>query len=181
MERGLFGGLGIVVGLFSALFFVYFITEWSGGGDGKTQPGVYAGLIVFFGGLMAAGAFLAWRMLRPRPTTSGAARPGAGRAGPTPRSSGSRRSGQPGSQPPPPADEAERERRVLRLAEQEHGRVTVPEVAARCTLTIEEAKTELDRLVLNQIAEIQVTTGGVLVYVFRGFLSDKDKARATDF
>ena len=55
---------------------------------------------------------------------------------------------------------------MLRLAEQEHGRVTVPEVAARCHMTIEEAKTELDRLVLHQVAEIQVTGSGVLVYVF---------------
>ena len=48
-------------------------------------------------------------------------------------------------------------------------------------MTIEESKTELDRLVLNEVAEIQVTERGVLVYVFRGFLSDKDKARAGDF
>ena len=180
MERGLLGALGIIVALFGALFFVYFITEWSSGGDGKTQPSVYAGLIVFFGGLMTAGAYLAWRMLRPQPTASGAARPGAGQAGPARRAGGRRGSGQPES-PPPPADEAERERRVLRLAEQEHGRVTVPEVAARCGMTFEEAKTALDRLVLHQVAEIQVTASGVLVYVFRGFLSDKDKAGATDF
>jgi hypothetical protein len=69
----------------------------------------------------------------------------------------------------------------LRLAEQEHGRVTIPEVAARCTMTFEESKTELDRLVLHQVAEIQVTASGVLVYVFPGFLSDKDKAGATEF
>ena len=70
---------------------------------------------------------------------------------------------------------------MLRLAEIEHGRVTIPEVAARCTMTVEESKEELDRLVLNEVAEIQVTETGVLVYVFPGFLSDKDKARATDF
>ena len=180
MERGLLGGLGIVVALFGALFFVYFITELSSGGDGKTQPGVYAGLIVFFGGLMAAGAYLAWRMLRPQPASSGAARPGADQAGAARRPGGQRGAGQPGS-PPPPATEAERERRVLRLAEQEHGRVTVPEVAARCNMTFEESKAELDRLVLHDVAEIQVTASGVLVYVFRGFLSDKDKAGATDF
>lgn len=180
MERGLLGALGIVVALVGALFFVFFVTEFSSGGDGKTEPGVYAGLIVFFGGLTAAGAYLAWRMLRPQPATSGAARPGAGQTGPARRPGNPRGSGQPGS-PPPPANQAERERRVLRLAEQEHGRVTVPEVAARCTMTIEEAKTELDRLVLHQVAEIQVTASGVLVYVFHGFLSDKDKAGATDF
>jgi len=180
MERGLFGALGIVIALFGALFFVYFISEWSSGGDGKTRPGVYAGLIVFFAGLMASGAYLAWRMLRPQPRSSGATRPGADQAG-----AARRRPGRPGSDetgsPSPPASEAERERRILRLAEREHGRVTIPEVAARCDMTFEAAKAELDRLVLLQVAEIQVTTNGVLVYVFRGFLSDKDKAGATDF
>lgn len=180
MERGLLGALGIVVALVGALFFVLFISEWSSGGDGETKPGVYAGLIVFFGGLMAAGAYLAWRMLRPRPTTSGAARPGTGPAGSARRSAGARGS-DPSALAPPPANAAERERRVLRLVEQEHGRVTIPEVASRCSMTIEESKTELDRLVLHQVAEIQVTANGVLVYVFPGFLSDKDKASATDF
>jgi hypothetical protein len=180
MERGLLGALGIIIALVGALFFVFFITEFSSGGDGKTEPGVYAGLIVFFGGMLAAGGYLAWRMLRPRPATSGAARPGAGQAGSARRTSGPRGSGQPASGSPP-ANAAERERRVLRLAEQEHGRVTIPEVAARCTMTFEESKTELDRLVLHQVAEIQVTASGVLVYVFPGFLSDKDKAGATEF
>jgi hypothetical protein len=165
MERGLLGALGIAIALVGGLFFVFFMTELASGGDGKTQPGVYVGLIVFFGGVLAAGAYLGWRMLRPQPAASGASRPG---------------SGQPGS-PPPLTNAAERERRVQRLAEQEHGRVTVPEVAARCHMTIDESKTELDRLVLHQIAEIQVTASGVLVYVFPGFLSDEEKARATDF
>jgi hypothetical protein len=180
MERGLLGALGVLVALVGALFFVYFITEWSAGGDGKTEPGVYAGLIVFFGGLMAAGTYLAWRMLRPRPATAGAARPGAEPTVDGQRSRGACRAGSSGAQAPP-ADAAERERRVLRLAELEHGRVTVPEVAARCTMTMEESKAELDRLVLHEVAEIQVTATGILVYVFPGFLSDKDKARATDF
>ena len=130
---------------------------------------------------MAAGAYLAWRMLRPRPAAAGAARPGAEPAGPT--DDGRRPARRPASRErtAPPANAAERERRVLRLAELEHGRVTVPEVAARCTMTMEESKAELDRLVLDEVAEIQVTASGVLVYVFPGFLSDKDKARATDF
>ena len=183
MERGLLVALGIAMSLFGGLFFIYFITEFARGGDGKTQPGVYAGLIVFFGGVLASGVFLAWRMFRRQPATSGASRPGSGpiagahRAG---RRDAGRR-GQAPDGPLPPTTQAERERRVLRLAEQEHGRVTIPEVATRCPMTIAESKAELDRLVLHQVAEVQVTTNGVLVYVFPGFLSDADKARATDF
>ena len=177
MERGLFGALGIVVALIGALFFAFFATELARGGNGRTEPGVYAGLIVFFGGLMASGAYLAWRMLRPRPPTSGEARPTGGQDGaPRPERDGGR-----GGSAAPPSTPAERERRVLRLAEHEHGRVTIPEVAARCSMTISEAKTELDRLVLHQVAEIRVTASGVLVYVFPGFMSDEDKARASDF
>jgi hypothetical protein len=185
MERGLLAAAGIGMALVGGLFFAYFVGEFASGGNGRTEPPVYAGLIVFFGGMLATGLFLAWRMLRPRPTSSGDARPSAGpssagSAGAGPRGRG--RSGQgPASPPAPPTSAAERERRVLRLAEQERGRVTVPEVASRCGMTIAEAKTELDRLVLHQVAEIQVTASGVLVYVFPGFLSDSEKARATDF
>lgn len=171
MARGLLGALGVAVSLFGGLFFAYFIAEAAAGGDGRTQPPVYAGLIVFFGGVMLAGAYLAWRMLAPRPATSGAARPG---------SHDGARQRRPAEEPAA-RTEADRERRVLRLAEKERGRLTVPETAARCGLTVEEARATLDRLVLHEVAELQVTDAGVLVYVFRGFLTDRQKARATDF
>lgn len=168
MERGLPGALGVVIALVGGLFFTVFAVEAASGGNGRTEPGVYAGLIVFFGGMTAAGSFLAWRMLRPRSSAGGAARPGSSTGtGRTPR--------------PAATSEADRERRVLRLAEKERGRVTVPEVAARCDMTVEEAKALLDRLVVHDVAEIHVTDSGVLVYVFPGFLSDRDKARARDF
>jgi hypothetical protein len=172
MARGLLATLGIGIALFGGLFFAYFIAEYAAGGDGKTEPAVYVGLIVFFGGVLSVGLYLAWRMLRPRPATSGEARP---------RTRSADRGRSSSRQTAPPATEADRERRILRLAEHERGRVTIPEVAARCQMTIAESKTALDRLVLHQVAETQVTQAGVLVYVFPGFLSDKDKARATDF
>lgn len=180
MVRGLFGALGVAVALFGGLFFVYFLVGFASGGDGKTTPGVYAGLIVFFGGVLAAGLVLAWQMLRPRPASTGAARPGVHQPASGRRGGGQGHAGAPSGSPPPTTD-AERERRILRLAERERGRVTVPEVASRCTMTVTEAKAALDRLVLHQVAEIQVTASGVLVYVFPGFLSDQDKARATEF
>lgn len=70
---------------------------------------------------------------------------------------------------------------MLRFAETERGRVTVPEVATGCDMSLAHAKETLDRLVLLHVAEIRVTESGVLVYVFPGFLSDEEKARATDF
>lgn len=163
MARGLLAAVGIGVALVSAFFVAAAVVESASGGDGRTSPGVYAGLIVFFGGTLPAGLYLAWRMLWPRPGTASAAEPPV--FAPT------------GSAP----TAADRERRVLRLAEKERGRLTVPETAARCNLTIGEAKEALDRLVVQQVAELHVTESGVLVYVFPGFLSDTDKARARDF
>jgi hypothetical protein len=84
-------------------------------------------------------------------------------------------------EPPAPPTEAEREHRVLRYAETERGRVTIAEVAASCDMTVAEAKGTLNRLVTMEAATICVAESGVLVYVFPGFLSDEDKARATDF
>lgn len=168
MERGLLGATGIGMALFGGLFSVYFIGQFTSG-TSETEPGVNAGLIVFFGGLLVTGLVMAWWAFFRRAPASGAARPGTGS-----------QSGQ-DSAPPGPATPAEREHRILMLAEREHGRVTVPEVAAHCGLTIGEAKSELDRLAAAKVAELQVTPGGVLVYTFPGFLSDEDKRRAVDF
>lgn len=168
VERGCLGAVGLAVTLVSAFFVATALVEWSNGGDGKTSAGVYAGLMVFFGGLLAIGAYLAWRMLSPRGAQTGARGNGASGGGSFDAA-------------PTPSSDAEREQQVLRFAESEHGRVTVPEVAAHCGMTIGEAKATLDRLVLQSVAELQVTPSGVLVYTFPGFLSDEDKRRAVDF
>jgi hypothetical protein len=161
MERGCLTVVGVMIALVSAFFVAAALVESASGGDGKTSPGVYAGLIVFFGGTFVGGAYLVWYMLRKR--AGGGT--GAGEAQPAPA----------------PRSDADRERQVLRFAEAEHGRVTIAEVAAHCDMTIAEAKVALDRLVTAQAASIQVTSAGVLVYVFPGFLSDDDKSRAQDF
>jgi hypothetical protein len=167
MERGCLGAVGIGVALFSAFFVVTAVVESATGGDGKTSQGVYAGLIVFFGMLLIGGAYLAWRMFTKKPATAGGAA-GVTAAGPA-------------GQATPTRTEAELERLVLRFAEQEHGRVTIPEVAARCDLSISESKASLDRFVMLQVVVIQVTPSGVLVYVFPGLLSDDEKAQSEDF
>jgi hypothetical protein len=179
VERGLLGALGIFIALICGLFAVMFVVEAASGGDGKTTPGVYAGLIAFFGGTFVVGAYLAWRMLRPRPPTVGAARPYAQRSGRGGRSANAAASTERAESAAAPAGNPEH--RVLRLAEREHGRVTVPEVAAHCDLTVAEAKAILDGFVVQEVAALHVTDAGVLVYVFDGFLSDSEKARAEDF
>jgi hypothetical protein len=162
MERGCLTAIGVMIALVSAFFVAGGIVQLATGGDGTTSRTGSIGLIVVFGPVFLAGAYLVWRMLWQRSGTAGVGDPAAE------------------AQPVPPS-EADRERQVLRFAETEHGRVTIPEVAANCDMTIAEAKTTLDRLVTLQAATIQVAQAGVLVYVFPGFMTDEDKARAGDF
>ena len=191
VERGLLGCAGIGMALVGGLFLTTFLVTLLSG-EANTEPGVLAGLIVFFGGMLATGLFVAWRMFRHRPLHShGVGRPAAAHHGH--RGHGPARRVQPqagfgapsrpsASQPPPPPQtDDERERSVLRFAESEHGRVTVAEVATGCNMSLADAKATLDRLVILDVSEIRVTQNGVLVYVFPGFLSDEEKAQATDF
>ncbi|MEG7688980.1 hypothetical protein U2044_15415, partial [Listeria monocytogenes] len=78
MERGCLGAVGIAVAIFSSFFVIAAVVESASGGDGKTSPGVYAGLIVVFGGMMAGGIYLAWRMLRKRSPVGAQGGPGGG-------------------------------------------------------------------------------------------------------
>src|SRR3954470_21419898 len=86
MWRWMLGAIGIGIALVSGFFVAAAVVEdgpgghgkesaavveSATGGDGKTSPGVYAGLIFFFGGAFLVGAYLAWRMLRSRRATGG--------------------------------------------------------------------------------------------------------------
>jgi hypothetical protein len=64
--RVVLGWIGIALVLFSLFMVATAIVEILGGGDGKTQPSVYAGLIVFFTGTGVVGAWLIWTNFRKR-------------------------------------------------------------------------------------------------------------------
>jgi hypothetical protein len=178
MVRGVMGGVGAVVALFGVLLFAIFITTFLTGGNARMGLGTSAGLSIFFGGVTVSGAYLWWQMLGSGPAHSSAAQPGTGSAGAPGLPAGRQSVSAPAA---PLASSVEHERRVLQLAESEHGRVTIPEVATHCAMTIEESKHELHQLVLQGVAEIYVTDSGVPVYVFPGFMSDEEKARAAGF
>jgi hypothetical protein len=165
MERGCLAavlvGLVLLSGSCAVMAGVDLGTGASGSNGQRYDPAVLSGIMVFSLGVLAFCGYMLWRMVTRRP--AGAA-DDAGR-----------------SEPPPRRTDADREREILRLAEHEHGRLTVTEVAARCDMTVAEAKAALDQLVRQQVAAIQVTQAGVLVYVFPGLLSDDDKAGAKDF
>ena len=72
-----------------------------------------------------------------------------------------------------------RESEVIRLARRLGGKVTVLEVVADSAMGTEAAKETLDALVTGELADIEVTESGVLVYVFPDLqhLDEKDRAK----
>ena len=55
---------------------------------------------------------------------------------------------------------------ILRLAMRQQGRLTAVEVASALALPGDEAKNALDSLVTREVADLEVTDDGVLVYTF---------------
>jgi hypothetical protein len=58
------------------------------------------------------------------------------------------------------------EAEILRLATQHGGRLTTVDVATALALPAETAKATLDRLVEREVADLEITDDGVLVYYF---------------
>lgn len=67
---------------------------------------------------------------------------------------------------------------VLRLAGQHDGRLTVVEVVTELAVPPETAKEALDRLMTRDLAELEVTESGVLVYVFGDVRDLAEKANS---
>ena len=71
------------------------------------------------------------------------------------------------------------EAEILRLAMLKEGRLTAVEVSSALALPQEEAKATLDDLVTREIADLDITDAGVLVYSFHDArnVGDKHSAR----
>jgi len=164
--RGVEVTIGVGIALLGAGLLAIAAGDLATGGDSETPRPSLVGLIVLFGAMTWWGLQIGWPELAPRPLARRLrARLTAGRRVTT------------APLDPAASEAAERERRVLALAEREQGRVTVLEVAGRCDLTVDEAKALLDGLVLRQIAQLHVSEDGVLVYVFPRFLPGPGRAR----
>jgi hypothetical protein len=70
------------------------------------------------------------------------------------------------------------EAEILRLATQRQGRLTAVEVATEFALPPEKAKELLDSFMVRELADIQVTESGVLVYAFHDALHMHEKPHA---
>lgn len=64
---------------------------------------------------------------------------------------------------------------ILHLAAERHGVVSPSRVAIRAEVGPEKARDQLDRLVKQGFAEVQVTRQGLMVYVFPEFLDDEGR------
>ena len=67
---------------------------------------------------------------------------------------------------------------VLRLAGQRGARLTVVEVVTELGVSDEAAKEALDGLMIRELAEIEITDAGMLVYRFRDVEQLRDKERS---
>jgi hypothetical protein len=68
---------------------------------------------------------------------------------------------------------------VLRLAGRRSGKLTVVEVVTELGVSTEAAQESLDGLMMRELAELEITDAGMLVYRFREVeqLRDKDRSR----
>ena len=73
------------------------------------------------------------------------------------------------------------ERVILKTAKRNGGIVSPGEVALQSNVTIEDAKSYLEKLVKQGYAEMRVKKVGMLVYVFPEFLTEERKSELEDF
>lgn len=73
----------------------------------------------------------------------------------------------PGEQPP------SAEQRILALAQQMKGRVTLAEIVLNCQLRPEQAREMLKDMVRQGLAELHVSDGGEEVYAFGGLMPEE--------
>lgn len=72
----------------------------------------------------------------------------------------------------------EKEGEIIRLAQRKKGKLTVTEVAAGTSLTLEEAEKILQEMVSRGYVGLKVTNSGILVYEFYEIThGDKDSAK----
>jgi hypothetical protein len=71
---------------------------------------------------------------------------------------------------PPARPNVQLENRVLRLAFEHGARITVPQVALHCEVSIEESRAALERMVLQGAATPEVDDDGTITYFFDDLL-----------
>ena len=73
------------------------------------------------------------------------------------------------------------EKVILKTAKENEGIVSPGEVALRSDISLDEAKSYLEKLVKEGYADIRVKKTGMIVYVFPEFLSERRRSELEDF
>jgi hypothetical protein len=73
------------------------------------------------------------------------------------------------------------EHTILRVAKGEHGIASPAAVALEGKISVDEARSQLDKLVDKGIAEVRVRKNGTIVYAFPDFLDDAGEADLESF
>ena len=131
------GCLGWFVLASSGFFVLAALGDLLSGGTGETEPGVIAGLGVFF----TITGYLGWRLIKNSQNSAKA------------------------NQPTP-------EQRILALAKQNKGRITLAEIVLSCNLEADQARQHLREMVREGMAELHLSDGGDEVYAFAGFMPE---------
>ncbi|HEY4220376.1 MAG TPA: hypothetical protein VGO62_03520 [Myxococcota bacterium] len=119
-------------------------------GGSATADGVLIGLIIFFGALMGMTGYGAYRGFARAPASAHR------------------------------VDDAALEARVLALAADNEGAITVAELALKAAVPLDRAEAALDALAVRGRANLETTESGEAVYRVKGFLSAADKKSARD-
>lgn len=77
---------------------------------------------------------------------------------------------------PPARPDVRLENRILRLAYAHRARLTVPQVAMHCEVSIEESREALERMVLQGAARPEVDDDGTITYLFDDLLPSPEQA-----
>jgi len=67
------------------------------------------------------------------------------------------------------------ETNILRFAAVQKGKITAEETAMQFSISVSQAKSVLESLVVKNVAELRVSDSGVLVYEIRGLNEDKER------
>ena len=74
--------------------------------------------------------------------------------------------------------EERREQKMLSVCRTKMGRVTDVELAAETRYPLEDCRTFLKQMTESGSAEVNISSEGTMVYLFPGFLSEREKAAA---
>jgi hypothetical protein len=85
----------------------------------------------------------------------------------------------PARQPSQPRESLEHV--ILRVAKSEHGIATPAAIALEAKISVDESRSQLDKLVEKGIAEVRVRKNGTIVYAFPDFLDETGETGLESF